>query len=159
VLTDRSRRTRNKYFETETYNNINTVASHNPQPSSLISLSQVTPELAAQIVKHFVLPMFETSGKKELRIKKRVSSQINVGSQRQSTTFNSDSNSIKQLKFDKLDQSQTVFGGLKLTESLFDELKRVKTLFDSKLEDLERVEAEKGILTQQFKLIKTKYKL
>ena len=34
-----------------------------------ISISQVTPELAAQVVKHFVLPMFDTDAKKGLRRK------------------------------------------------------------------------------------------
>lgn len=29
----------------------------------------VTPELAAQIIKHFVLPMFDTDTRKNLRIK------------------------------------------------------------------------------------------
>ena len=34
-----------------------------------ISIKQVTPELAAQVVKHFVLPMFDTDYKKGLRRK------------------------------------------------------------------------------------------
>ena len=34
-----------------------------------ISIKHVTPELAAQVVKHFVLPMFDTDHKKGLRRK------------------------------------------------------------------------------------------
>ena len=34
-----------------------------------ISIKHVTPELAAQVVKHFVLPMFDTDYKKGLRRK------------------------------------------------------------------------------------------
>jgi hypothetical protein len=34
-----------------------------------ISIKHVTPELAAQVVKHFVLPMFDTDQKKGLRRK------------------------------------------------------------------------------------------
>jgi len=34
-----------------------------------ITLDQVTPELAAQIVKYFVLPMFDTDNKKLLKRK------------------------------------------------------------------------------------------
>ena len=34
-----------------------------------MSIKHVTPELAAQVVKHFVLPMFDTDHKKGLRRK------------------------------------------------------------------------------------------
>lgn len=34
-----------------------------------VSINQVTPELAAQVVKYFVLPMFENDAKKGLRRK------------------------------------------------------------------------------------------
>jgi len=34
-----------------------------------MSIEHVTPELAAQIVKHFVIPMFDTDTKKGLRRK------------------------------------------------------------------------------------------
>ena len=34
-----------------------------------VSITDITPELAAQVVKHFVLPMFDTEAKKGLRRK------------------------------------------------------------------------------------------
>ena len=39
------------------------------RPGEEITINQVTPELAAQVVKHFVLPMFDTEAKKGLRRK------------------------------------------------------------------------------------------
>jgi len=82
--------------------------------------------------------MFETSGKRELRNRKRLTSaQINSTTLSQSGTQPSEAIFIKQNK-NKLQQSQTVFGGLKLTESLFDELKKVKALFEGANEDLDR---------------------
>lgn len=35
----------------------------------MITIDQVTPELAAQIVKHFIIPMFDSDVKKGLRKK------------------------------------------------------------------------------------------
>jgi len=35
----------------------------------MLSIDKVTPELAAQIVKHFVLPMFDSDNKRSLRRK------------------------------------------------------------------------------------------
>ena len=37
--------------------------------SEEVTINQVTPELAAQVVKYFVLPMFDTDAKKGLRRK------------------------------------------------------------------------------------------
>ena len=54
----------------------NTVMGTGPPVSSMgdnkadfFSIKHVTPELAAQVVKHFVLPMFDTDYKKGLRRK------------------------------------------------------------------------------------------
>ena len=41
----------------------------NTRPGEEITINQITPELAAQVVKHFVLPMFDTEAKKGLRRK------------------------------------------------------------------------------------------
>jgi uncharacterized protein YdhG (YjbR/CyaY superfamily) len=35
----------------------------------VLSIDQVTPELAAQIVKHYILPMFDNDSRKSLRRK------------------------------------------------------------------------------------------
>ena len=40
-----------------------------PNSGEALSIKNVTPELAAQVVKHFVLPMFDTDYKKGLRRK------------------------------------------------------------------------------------------
>ena len=44
-------------------------SSGRARPGDEITINQVTPELAAQVVKHFVLPMFDTEAKKGLRRK------------------------------------------------------------------------------------------
>lgn len=96
---------------------------------SAINISQVTPELAAQIVKHFVLPMFETDAKKGL--KKKYSK---FTSDTKSPTIRSNSTASilanKRFKLTKPEPPQTVFGELKLTETLFDELSKVKNQYD-----------------------------
>jgi len=38
-------------------------------PSNNLTIDKVTPELAAQIVKHFILPMFESDSRKALKRK------------------------------------------------------------------------------------------
>ena len=93
------------------------------RPGDEITIDQVTPELAAQVVKHFVLPMFDTEAKKGLRRKYgRVQAatqygahQPRIAGQLQPTQGVPDSG------------PSTVLGDLKLTERLsvqFDELKR-----------------------------------
>lgn len=51
------------------HNNMLGGSSMPEHDSNRISIKQVTPELAAQVVKHFVLPMFDTDQKRGLRRK------------------------------------------------------------------------------------------
>ena len=71
--------------------------------------NEITPELAAMIVKNYVLPMFETNAKKSLRLKyNRMSS-------------------AKKADFSIQNQpAGSVYGELKLSEKLDAELRKVK---------------------------------
>ena len=65
--------------------------------ADVITIDKVTPELAAQIVKHFIIPMFDSENKKDLR--KKYNEMAGIKS-----------------------AASTVLGDLKLTETLSNEL-------------------------------------
>ena len=91
---------------------------------------QVTPELAAQIVKDYILPMFESDGKKDLK------SRYNKLQGMNSQGF-------------KGSHVDTVYGELKLSQQLLSQLKEVRSKFDSLNETIEAQNYERGRLTAE----------
>jgi hypothetical protein len=71
--------------------------------ASITSIEQISPELAAMIVKNYILPMFESDGKKSLKNKYNKMAGI------------ADKNR-------DLGQNKSVYGELKLSEKLSNEL-------------------------------------
>lgn len=90
-----------------------------------LNLSEVSPELAAQIVKHFILPMFESDNKRYLRKKYSLHSK---GQQRGQSKGAKTKSSLGQ---DHLTSPKTVYGELKLSEQLNEQLDELKSRFDS----------------------------
>ena len=82
--------------------------------TSTAKASDISPELAAQIVKNYILPMFETQEKKHLRNKYNKMSSIAT------------STIGRKFKFDAPDQKSSVYGELKLSEQLANELQAVR---------------------------------
>ena len=128
-----------------------------------ISIQHVTPELAAQVVKHFVLPMFDTDQKKGLRRKY---------GRMQAATFTSGPVGHKVVAQHQLNQSQlgsvhsatagqkseaalaaggtTVLGDLKLTEHLSNQLEVVGNKFEMMQERLEKAILERDSFKKKF---------
>ena len=77
---------------------------------------QVTPELAAQIVKDYILPMFESDGKKDLKNKY---------------------NKLQGMSSGGIKNADTVYGELKLSQQLLSQLKEVRSKFDFLNETIE----------------------
>ena len=99
----------------------------------------MTPELAAQVVKHFVLPMFDTDYKKGLRRKY---------GRMQAATMGPSMAASRQAPVASVSGASdfnmgTVLGDLKLTEHLSNELEEVKNKFESMHEDLEKATLER----------------
>lgn len=73
-------------------------------------MDQISPELAAKIVKYYILPMFESDGKK--RLKKQYNKIQSVASP-----------TSRKFKMPAQNEnSQSVYGELKLSEKLHNEL-------------------------------------
>lgn len=102
-----------------------------------LSIKNVTPELAAQVVKHFVLPMFDTDYKKGLRRKygRLQAGMIGFGKLQKSTQ---DKTAEQTARTQDSALTGTVLGDLKLTEILSNELEEVRSKFDSMNEALEK---------------------
>lgn len=77
-----------------------------------ITIDQVTPELAAQIVKQYVLPMFDSDPRKGLK-KKPLTRKDH----------------LQMIKNPTKAKGTTIFDDLKLTETLYDELTKLRTHF------------------------------
>jgi hypothetical protein len=92
----------------------------------------VTPELAAQIVKHFIIPMFDSENKKDLR--KKYNEMAGIKS-----------------------AASTVLGDLKLTETLSNELEGVRNQVDNLKEKLEEVTVERDIHCRELTQLKVKF--
>lgn len=91
-------------------------------PSQQLTFEQVTPELAAKIVKCFVLPMFETSQGKLLRRKQQKFKQIGMAC---STALGDLPMQQSQSQQSQMHGS-TVLQELNLTQTLAEELHRVR---------------------------------
>lgn len=114
----------------------------------------MTPELAAQVVKHFVLPMFDTDYKRGLRRKYgRLQAGLIGGV------------NVQKAVQDKVEATQgiesampgTVLGDLKLTEHLSNELEEVRGKFDSLNEALEKASLERDNYKKKFAVLTNKY--
>ena len=119
-----------------------------------MSIKHVTPELAAQVVKHFVLPMFDTDHKRGLRRKYgRLQAGLIGGV------------NVQKAVQDKVEATQvtesalpgTVLGDLKLTEHLSNELEEVRGKFDSLNEALEKASLERDNYKKKFAVLTNKY--
>lgn len=75
--------------------------------ASITSIEQISPELAALIVKNYILPMFESEGKKSLKVKYNKMAGI------------ADKNK-------DIASSKSVYGELKLSEKLSNELQVIR---------------------------------
>ena len=73
------------------------------------SSAEITPELAAQIVKNYILPMFESQEKREMKHK-----------------YNKMAGIASAKKFKQEVGTKSVYGELKLSEKLSFELNKVK---------------------------------
>jgi len=102
-------------------------------PSQVTSIDQISPELAAQIVKSYILPMFESDGKKQL--KSKYNRMQGIASQ---------GGKFKQIAMG--DGSQSVYGELKLSEKLHNELDIVREQVDRLNENLEDVMYQRDTL-------------
>ena len=119
-----------------------------------ISIKHVTPELAAQVVKHFVLPMFDTDYKKGLRRKYGRMQAATVGPNMKAQ--NKSSLSSMAGGSDLTGALGTVMGDLKLTEHLSNELEEVRNKFDSMHEALEQAKLERDAYKKKFILLNSK---
>ena len=86
--------------------------------SKKLTIEDISPELAAEIVKNFILPMFESDNKKHLKQK-----YSRMGMQKQSK-------STIGIGFGSSQQTSTVYGELKLSDLLNEQLKELKGKFD-----------------------------
>lgn len=119
-----------------------------------LSIKNVTPELAAQVVKHFVLPMFDTDHKKGLRRKYGRMQAGMIGG-----------TGLPKALTEKVDVSKgvqsampgTVLGDLKLTEHLSNELEEVRNKFDAMHEALEKASLERDTYKKKFIIVNSKY--
>jgi len=116
-----------------------------------ISIKHVTPELAAQVVKHFVLPMFDTDYKKGLRRKYGRLQAATI-----STSLATPKSFAEPLKAMGDIVPGTVMGDLKLTEHLSNELEEVRNKFDAMHEALEKATLERDHYKKKFILLSSR---
>ena len=122
-----------------------------------LTIKNVTPELAAQVVKHFVLPMFDTDYKKGLRRKYgRMQAAAISPAIAGMTQQTSGAHVTSVAGASDLSGLGTVLGDLKLTEHLSNELDEVRNKFDSMHEALERVALERDAYKKKFVVLNSK---
>lgn len=117
-------------------------------PVQISSIDQISPELAAQIVKNFILPMFESDDKKYLKNKYNKMQGIGAATGRNLQKFGTHG-----------DQPSSVYGELKLSEKLANELNAVKDHVDSLNEKLEEALYERDIFKHELAQMKKKLQL
>ena len=98
----------------------------------ITSIDQITPELAAQIVKSYILPMFESEDKKAL--KNRYNKMAGI------------QNAATKFKGSTVNDPNSVYGELKLSDRLASELDVIKQHVWDLNEKLEVAVYEKGQL-------------
>lgn len=82
-------------------------------PGNIATIDHITPELAAKIVKNYILPMFENSGKRALKSKYNKLQGVATAK--------------SKYKIQPSNETQTVYGELKLSEKLSSELEEVRS--------------------------------
>ena len=117
-----------------------------------ITINQVTPELAAQVVKYFVLPMFDTDAKKGLRRK--------YGRMQAATQYNAQqshmSGQVQPSQGAAGSGGATVLGDLKLTEHLSNQFEELRQRFDTLQEELEKAALERNQYKKRFQQMNSK---
>lgn len=93
-----------------------------------MTIDDISPELAAQIVKNYILPMFESDEKKYLKKKYDRLQSPRSQAKRQPSQHQEEALSMKP---------KTVYGELKLSEQLAFQLDELKQRFDNLREQLE----------------------
>lgn len=121
-----------------------------------LSIKHVTPELAAQVVKYFVLPMFDTDHKRGLRRKYGRMQASMVGGGAISNAFKS-SQASTSVGGELGHEMGTVLGDLKLTEHLSNQLEEIRNKFDSVHEELEKAGLERDAYKKRFLILNSKH--
>ena len=103
------------------------------------SKDEVSPAFAAQIVKQFILPMFETDERRSLKSKYNKMTSIRAA------TGNKLKTGVK-FKQPEVEGRGSVYGELKLSEKLAEELDQIKTYVDDVHEGLEEAVYERDEL-------------
>ena len=97
-------------------------------------VDSISPELVAQLVKEYVLPMFESDGKKQLKNKYKKLSGSN---------FTAD-----------MRNPNSVYGELKLSEKLSNELNSIRDIVNALQENLEEERFEKHTYYEEIQKLK-----
>jgi len=107
----------------------------------------VTPELAAQIVKNFILPMFESEDKKSLSLKYNKMQGMAASK-------------VRKFKFaGGGEASKSVYGELKLSEKLAEELESVRDHVNSMNEFLEEARYERDTFKRELDQVTLKLQI
>lgn len=104
-----------------------------------MNAENITPEMAAFIVKKYVLPMFESKERKALKSKynRMTSIGANTGQNLKYIVPRAEDFQMPGVKNQGTAPQGTVYGELKLSEKLSEELNVVKTMVDRYKEELE----------------------
>ena len=121
----------------------------------------ISPELAALIVKRYVLPMFESNEKKSLKNKYNKISSIsdNIGLKMSNMLPKAQDFSMPGVKSGPGSAPMgTVYGELKLSEKLSNELNQVKSIVDHLNENLEEANYYKNTYKNELDQLKDSHK-
>ncbi|CAI2380348.1 unnamed protein product [Moneuplotes crassus] len=111
------------------------ITTHEDRSSSAISIRDITPEMAAQVVKNYLLPMFDGNKNGYSKTKTRISKNEDI----------SDDPNFKP---------KTIYGELKLSERLSSQLEAVKLELKQTQERLDNKIKDYGDLKQKFSNLK-----
>lgn len=110
-----------------------------PSLDNIDNIDDISPEMAALIVKKFILPMFESDGKKLLKGPKHLNKMAGIGALT--------GKNLKAGQFQK--DPNTVYGELKLSEKLQSELTIVRDRVNFLNEQLEQAIYERDAFKRQ----------
>ena len=96
-----------------------------------LSRSDITPEMAAFVVKEYLLPMFESDSRKQTAIRKPTQ-KCNYSEEEQNTH---PENLLQKDYTSSFKSSTTVFSELKLSETLLDDNRKLKHELKLKIEE------------------------
>ena len=121
-------------------------------------MDQISPELAAAIVKNYVLPMFESKQKKQLKTKYNKMTSISKATGKKFTTTSNFNSIPKAEDFSMSGKGQapmgTVYGELKLSEKLSNELNIIRFEVDKLNEMLEDASYQRDQYKRELEHIK-----